>query len=248
MHFAVISDIHSDLPSLDKALKKINKLDCQQVICLGDIVGYNYHYSESLDGRDPDACIDLVRKQCHFVIRGNHDLHALKKIPENHVDLGMPDNWYELTLKERAAISTERFWLYDDEIEHTLSGDSKKYLEMLPESMIVKTGKIQILCTHFIAPDITGSTQSSPVKHSDFKSHLRLLKQKNCFLGMAGHAHLEGYAMISKKKYHLNYFRKENLMKEPQILLVPAITRGGGRNGFLIIDPENRTFEAIPLD
>jgi hypothetical protein len=46
----------------------------------------------------------------------------------------------------------------------------------------------------------------------------------------------------------MNYFRKGKLFEDTQVLLVPAITRGGGMNGFLILDTEKREFEAIPLD
>ncbi|MEZ5353512.1 MAG: metallophosphoesterase family protein [Bryobacteraceae bacterium] len=35
-----------------------------EVVCLGDIVGY---------GADPNACVDWVRANARFVIRGNHD-------------------------------------------------------------------------------------------------------------------------------------------------------------------------------
>ena len=48
--FAVISDIHGNLHALQAVLARINQLDVDGIICLGDIVGY---------GPLPDRCIDL---------------------------------------------------------------------------------------------------------------------------------------------------------------------------------------------
>ena len=248
MLLAIISDIHSDLTSLKKALKKIGGLGCDRIICLGDIVGYSYHYADVMDGRDPDTCCDLVREHCHIVICGNHDLHALKKLPSNHGKLGMPANWYDLKLDERADFSSDHFWLYDDEIEHALNLSSRHYLSVLPESSVLSSGQFRIMCTHFIAPDIMGVTKGSPASRKEFGMHLKLLRKNKCLVGIAGHAHLDGYVQVSEKYYRMNYFRGENLLNETQVILGPAITRGGSRNGFLLLDTQKREFEAIPLD
>jgi predicted phosphodiesterase len=64
---AILSDIHGNLEALETVLSDIKAQDCQQIICLGDIVGY---------GPDPRECIDLVMK-FDACILGNHDLAAL---------------------------------------------------------------------------------------------------------------------------------------------------------------------------
>ncbi|MBN2490371.1 MAG: metallophosphoesterase family protein [Planctomycetes bacterium] len=61
---AVISDIHSNLEALEAVLAEIDRLGCQEIICLGDLVGY---------GPDPEASVDLVMERCGVVLRGNHD-------------------------------------------------------------------------------------------------------------------------------------------------------------------------------
>ena len=40
---------------------------CDQVWCLGDVVGY---------GARPNECVDVVRDRCRVVLAGNHDLAA----------------------------------------------------------------------------------------------------------------------------------------------------------------------------
>jgi predicted phosphodiesterase len=64
MCVAIISDIHSNLEALIKALEIIDQKSVDEIICLGDIVGY---------GADPNECIEIVRKRCNLVIKGNHE-------------------------------------------------------------------------------------------------------------------------------------------------------------------------------
>ena len=62
--FAVISDIHGNLHALQAVLARIDRLNVDGILCLGDIVGY---------GPYPDRCIDLVTRCCTVTVRGNHD-------------------------------------------------------------------------------------------------------------------------------------------------------------------------------
>ncbi|NUM81889.1 metallophosphoesterase [bacterium] len=65
---AVISDIHGNLEALTRTLEVIAELKADEIICLGDVVGY---------GPDPDACVALIREHCKVVLLGNHDQAAL---------------------------------------------------------------------------------------------------------------------------------------------------------------------------
>ncbi|MGL4465483.1 MAG: metallophosphoesterase family protein, partial [Planctomycetia bacterium] len=65
--WAFISDIHSNYEALTAVIDDIEKHDVEQVICLGDIVGY---------GPNPCECVDLAM-ECDVVILGNHDQGAL---------------------------------------------------------------------------------------------------------------------------------------------------------------------------
>lgn len=67
MRRAILSDIHGNLEALNTVLADVKVQDCEQVICLGDIVGY---------GPDPRECVDIVRT-FDACILGNHDLAAL---------------------------------------------------------------------------------------------------------------------------------------------------------------------------
>jgi diadenosine tetraphosphatase ApaH/serine/threonine PP2A family protein phosphatase len=65
---AAITDIHSNLPSLEAVLAAIDAAGVDEVWCLGDVVGY---------GAEPDECADLVRERCALCLVGNHDLAVL---------------------------------------------------------------------------------------------------------------------------------------------------------------------------
>ncbi|MGA7161792.1 MAG: metallophosphoesterase family protein [Bacteroidota bacterium] len=68
MKYAIISDIHSNLEALQKALAIIDDKKVDEIICLGDVVGY---------GANPNECVDIIRSRCSTFVLGNHDEAAL---------------------------------------------------------------------------------------------------------------------------------------------------------------------------
>lgn len=67
MRRAIISDIHGNVEALKSVLADIREQNCEQIICLGDIIGY---------GPEPQACVDIAQ-DFDAAILGNHDLAAL---------------------------------------------------------------------------------------------------------------------------------------------------------------------------
>lgn len=61
---AVLGDIHSNLEALTAVLEDADAMGVTDVVCVGDIVGYN---------ADPSACLEIIRSKCAAVVRGNHD-------------------------------------------------------------------------------------------------------------------------------------------------------------------------------
>ncbi|NOZ54523.1 MAG: metallophosphoesterase family protein [Gammaproteobacteria bacterium] len=65
---ALIADIHSNAPALDAALAYLKKKNVNDILVLGDVVGYGPH---------PMQCINILDNDTSFtIIRGNHD-HAV---------------------------------------------------------------------------------------------------------------------------------------------------------------------------
>ncbi len=67
MRYAILSDIHGNIESLDRALERVAPED--RLLCLGDIVGY---------GPNPNECVELIRTRAEGAVLGNHDLAALE--------------------------------------------------------------------------------------------------------------------------------------------------------------------------
>jgi len=65
---AVISDIHGNYPALKAVLDDIDSDGIEDVICLGDIVGYYCQVNE---------CIDELRERKIYSLLGNHDYYML---------------------------------------------------------------------------------------------------------------------------------------------------------------------------
>ncbi len=66
MRYAIFSDIHGNLESLNVALALIAPAD--QIVCLGDVVGY---------GPNPNECVAIVRERATATVLGNHDVAAI---------------------------------------------------------------------------------------------------------------------------------------------------------------------------
>ncbi|MBI3193356.1 MAG: metallophosphoesterase family protein [Ignavibacteriae bacterium] len=68
MRVAIISDIHSNLEALNTAFSVIAVKNVDEIICLGDVVGY---------GPNPNECVEVVLKHTQHIILGNHDEAAV---------------------------------------------------------------------------------------------------------------------------------------------------------------------------
>jgi len=103
MRIAILSDIHANLEALQAVLKDIDQQAIDNIICLGDVIGY---------GVNPNECVELVRKRCPVTLLGNHDAASIGKLSTEHFNI-------------HAKIATE--WT----TEH-ITKDTTNYLENLP--------------------------------------------------------------------------------------------------------------------
>jgi len=126
MLVGVLSDIHSNVKGLSKALKLLKNQGAEKIVCLGDIVGY---------GNDPLGCLELASSYCDLIVKGNHDYavstecnltfyneFAKKHIVKQRKMLGetakqwLRDLPYTTTLKNstfvHASIPNPEQWLY----------------------------------------------------------------------------------------------------------------------------------------
>ena len=64
MRYAIISDIHANLEAFQVVLEEIGRQSVDEIVCLGDLVGYN---------ANPNECFDLLLEKKIPTIMGNHD-------------------------------------------------------------------------------------------------------------------------------------------------------------------------------
>ena len=68
MRYLILSDIHGNQEALEAVLGEAAGDGYDQVICLGDTVGY---------GADPNSAANWVRQSATLTVRGNHDKAAV---------------------------------------------------------------------------------------------------------------------------------------------------------------------------
>jgi predicted phosphodiesterase len=99
---AVVSDIHGNRHAFEAVLDEIDASPCEEMWCLGDLVGY---------GADPEACVELSRRHAAVCLAGNHDLGVCGALPLEEFSKG-------------AALAAK--WT-----QETISADTRAYLEGL---------------------------------------------------------------------------------------------------------------------
>lgn len=109
MLYALISDIHANKVALDAVLKDIKDYNVNEIICLGDIVGY---------GPNPKEVIDTLQREVDNFVLGNHDAVIASKFSKNHFvdEAKVVINW---TIQELGIFGFEFF----DNMPFILEGD-----------------------------------------------------------------------------------------------------------------------------
>jgi diadenosine tetraphosphatase ApaH/serine/threonine PP2A family protein phosphatase len=70
MKTALLSDVHGNLEALTAVIRSLKDEGIQQLLFLGDAVGY---------GANPNECIELLREVSDDMLAGNHDWAAVGK-------------------------------------------------------------------------------------------------------------------------------------------------------------------------
>jgi diadenosine tetraphosphatase ApaH/serine/threonine PP2A family protein phosphatase len=99
---AIISDIHANIDALDAVMEDIDSQKVDEIICLGDVVGY---------GAAPSECVSIIRNRCVKTVMGNHD---------------------HMTAQPGVLLASEHVAAGIRYARTSLSGDELKWLAALP--------------------------------------------------------------------------------------------------------------------
>lgn len=111
--YGVLSDIQGNLEALSAALSALDRRGARQLVCLGDVVGYN---------ADSDECAALLRSRRALTIAGSHDLIGTRRL-----DFSRCSN--------RAMYALKR-------TRRTLGREAAAWLGSLPASLALEGGKV----------------------------------------------------------------------------------------------------------
>lgn len=91
MRLAILSDIHANLEALEAVLADLDTRRPDDVVCLGDFVGY---------GASPNECVARVRPRISGAVLGNHDAAAIGRLSlgDFNSDAATAARWTEAAL------------------------------------------------------------------------------------------------------------------------------------------------------
>jgi predicted phosphodiesterase len=168
---AIISDIHSNTEALNAVLADIAPRNVEQIICLGDVIGY---------GPEPKTCMDLVLEKVAVTLMGNHDYAVLYEPNKFNIGAEAACFWTRQQLEDEPdAVLRARRWdfLGNMPVKHVLPGEPMG----MGELMFVH-GSPRRPVNEYVFPDDIYNSLSKIQSVFERISHL-------CFVG---HTHLPG--------------------------------------------------------
>jgi predicted phosphodiesterase len=257
MRLGLLTDIHEDIVNLKKSLHLLEKQKCDHIACLGDIIGFCEPYISYVQKRNGSECLKLIRENCSYIVTGNHDMNCIHRLPVYRGSFKFPGNWYDMPLDERRYISEKKVWLYEDELQTELNDADREFIASLPEYFVVQNTDYNILLSHFIHPDITGSETSFPKRKQEIDEHLEFLILNECSFGFCGHVHVDGILVGHESRNHVFTFLADpfdhmpmgryRLKRKLQCIGVPPVVVTDRRGGVSIFDTKDLSLSVLHL-
>lgn len=246
MKLAILTDIHEDIASLKAVVRKIEKQNCDEIICLGDISGFSARFYDYYRARNAHECLSVLKENCKVIIVGNHDMHAAKMLPRNCTFFDFPENWYELDYHERHKLSNDILWLHEeDDLNPLYKKSDIEYLRQLPEYSVFKTPECTILFSHYIFPNLSGLKKEFYTYKNEFRQHFEFMQRQDCTISFTGHSHIKGCFSVTKKKYKTRGYKSFKIENEPVCVGIPPITALQKKSGFCIFDCKEKSVQII---
>jgi diadenosine tetraphosphatase ApaH/serine/threonine PP2A family protein phosphatase len=101
---ALISDLHSNTEALGVVLAEIERLGCQRILCLGDVIGY---------GPEPRETLLKVIEVCELSLLGNHEHACMHHAPDFNPRARQAIDWTREQLNRRDRPRAENFALWN---------------------------------------------------------------------------------------------------------------------------------------
>lgn len=116
MKLGVITDIHNNYTALKVVVERLQQLECDKIICCGDIIGI---------GPYPEETVQYMMQIPNLIaVRGNHEKYLLEKMPneypnEEQMDFGeMNHHKWEHSLLSMQSVDFLRKLPYQVNVEY----------------------------------------------------------------------------------------------------------------------------------
>ncbi len=227
---AVISDIHSNHDALRAVLQDIEARNVEQIICLGDVVGY---------GPQPKECLDTVMETASVTLLGNHDYAVLYE--PNNFNMGAEGAcfWTRQVLEDepdRDKRNARWEFLGNLPVKHTLGAESLALGEL-----VFVHGSPRRPINEYIFPD---DVYNNPNKiHGLFERFDHL-----CFVG---HTHVPGVFLDAPDFYSPDELDMIYEVDSSRKALINVGSVGQPRDrdvraGYVVIEPGLVRFIRVP--
>ncbi|MEQ8768395.1 MAG: metallophosphoesterase family protein [Planctomycetota bacterium] len=177
--FAIISDLHSNTEALEAVFADIRRMGIEDVVCLGDVIGY---------GPNPRECIDLLLQGPKLLhcIRGNHEEALLDESSAT-----------EFNDKARSALDWTRDQLSSDAFPWETNERYWNFIGGLPERADLEDnlfvhGSPRDPIREYLLP-------RDSQKPEKMRILFERMDQPKCFVG---HSHVPGIYTTGGEYYH----------------------------------------------
>lgn len=239
MKIGVITDIHEDLISLKKAIEFFEKNNCNDLVCLGDIVGFDPNHHTHSDTRNSSECIHIIKENCKYIVAGNHDIYALDR---HKFELDDKLDYNNILHKKEYENLN-----YNDLPLENFSIKDYEFIENLPKYTLANFEGNLILLSHSVFPDITGKLLIRQNNTWEFKEHINFLKSNHCKFSIGGHLHSKGITKSDTQINQLLNFGKLEFDNSQYHYSLPSLVQRNNKFQVTIIDFNEFYFESFSL-
>ncbi|MBQ3829788.1 MAG: metallophosphoesterase family protein [Spirochaetales bacterium] len=218
MRYGIITDIHSNQTALRAVLRQLEQMNCDRIICCGDIIGI---------GPNPEETVrEMMRVPGLIAVRGNHEDYLLE---------GMP-----------AVFPNEENMSYG-EIEHhrwehsLLSEGSVAFLRSLPKRIDFESEGLVISVMHSCM-DKSGHYRGS-VQNSTEHDLLTMFADVKSNVIIYGHDHFRN--ICRGDKLYINVGSLGCPSKEHDVARAGVLTIEDGKAGIELVDVRYAVDEVI---
>jgi len=227
MIYALISDIHSNIHALEKVFSILEGQNIDQIVCLGDFVGYN---------ANPVECIKAVQShpKITHMVKGNHDEDAC--------------GFEHMRFSQIRELSKDAY----DGLKYSsslLNEEQRDWLTVLPEDKLIENNELPFWISHRSPNHCT--TYGYILSENDARASLNVLRKykKGSNLFFFGHSHIPTFAMEESGNIVFDigrYLENNTYVIEPDnyYLINPGSIgqpRLNGITSYAILDTEERT-------